>query len=236
MLKAAWAELEGFPAGISPSLPAWIPAFLIDAALTPAEAARAQGFHSPGRRDQFLIGHALLRLVAGAALGIDPECISLPAEGQPFLAAVVAANRSSAGAAPADGGPPPGGVLRGDGVRKSLWLSLAHSGPYVAAIASDEGPVGVDVERTDRERDWAGLATGMGWGAEASDKRGFLETWTLREAECKAGLAEGAGLVRRAEGPDFVLAIVSAAEGEVEWLGPGGPGPFRTGATRPPRQ
>src|SRR5882757_3852391 len=126
MLKAAWAGLEGFPPGVSLPFPAWIPASLIDAALTPAEAARAQGFHRPERRRQYLIGHALLRLVAGAVLGIDPERISLPAEGRP--------------------------CLHSGGATKPLWLSLAHSGPYVAAIASDEGPVGVDVERTDQER------------------------------------------------------------------------------------
>jgi phosphopantetheinyl transferase len=198
MIRAAWIRLDGGPAAAG---------LIIPAALTAAETARANGFKSPERRSQYLAGHGLLRLVAGAVLGIDPGSIELPAEGRPRLQTAAV----------------------------SLWMSLSHSGSFVAAVACDEGAVGVDIERMNQERDWAGLAAGMGWNAPgAADKRGFLETWTLREAEYKAGLAQGAGFVRHASLPDFSLTIVSATDSEPEWLEPGAPGPFRD-VTRPRR-
>ncbi|HKP94977.1 MAG TPA: hypothetical protein VJ385_04395 [Fibrobacteria bacterium] len=212
MILAAWTRLDGGPAdpggaaARSPEAPPGepIPAGSIPAILTPEEAARAAGFKRPARKAQYLAGHGLLRLLAGTVLGLAPERVRLPAEGRP----------------------------RWEASPSPLWLSLGHSGPFAIAVASDEGPVGVDIERTDQERDWAGLAAGMGWGAP--DKRGFLETWTLREAEFKAGLAEGTGKALRAERPEFYVTIVTISDSIVDWMGPGGPGLFRE-PTRPPR-
>jgi 4'-phosphopantetheinyl transferase len=181
----------------------------LPAFLTPGETARADRFRIPDRRRQYLAGHGLLRLLASQVLAMPPERIGLSAEGRPVFEA----------------SPFP------------IWLSLAHSGPFVAAIASDEGPVGVDIETLDQERDWANLARGMRWDADAaSDKRGFLERWTLREAEFKSGLPAGAGFARHAILPDFCITLVSATETKAEWLGPAAPGPFYDLVTKPPRR
>jgi phosphopantetheinyl transferase len=181
----------------------------LPAFLTPAEAERADRFKVADRKRQYLTGHGLLRLLASQVLSIPAERIGLSAEGRPAFAA----------------SPVP------------IWLSLAHSGPFVAAVVSDEGPVGVDIEILDQERDWAGLAKGMRWDAEAaSEKRGFLERWTLKEAEFKAGLPAGSGFARHAILPDFCITLVSATEAEAVWLGPETPGPFYEWVTRPPRR
>lgn len=210
MLLAAWARLDGGPGG-------WDPARL-PKELTPAESARARAFANPLRRRQFLAGHGLLRLLAGAVLSIDPEAIAMSAEGRPRVESAFA------------NGTPPRPLAA------PIHLSLAHSGAYVMAIASDRGPVGIDIERTDQERDWAALAVGMGWDAAAvGDKAGFLVTWTLREAEVKAGLAPGAGFARHACRRDFIATVVSGTEGELAWVGPELSGPFQATATRPRR-
>jgi 4'-phosphopantetheinyl transferase EntD len=181
----------------------------LPAVLTPAEAERADRFKIPDRKRQYLTGHGLLRLLASQVLNLPADRIGLSAEGRPVFEA----------------SPSP------------IWLSLAHSGPFVSAIASDEGPVGVDIEILDQERDWAKLAKGMRWDAEAaSDKRGFLERWTLREAEFKAGLPAGSGFARHAILADFCITLVSATETKAAWLGPEIPGPFYELVTRPPRR
>jgi 4'-phosphopantetheinyl transferase len=160
------------------------------AGLTPQEQARADGFGSARRRRQYLAGRQLLRQVAACVLNLEARQIALSAEGLP---------RCLNQAAP-------------------LWLSLSHSGPFVAAVASSQGPVGIDVEQRERQRDWAGLAAGLGWtGAEAARPEGFLLRWTLKEALFKAGMG-AVETAWQAVSDGAVLTLVGHDSTALQWL------------------
>ena len=78
-------------------------------------------------------------------------------------------------------------------------ISIAHSGNLVAAAASAVGPVGIDVEYRDPDRDLNRLARAAYGPAEcqAVTRHGvsaFYRTWTLREAIGKA-TGDGMALV-----------------------------------------
>jgi phosphopantetheinyl transferase len=187
VIIAAWARLSDFPSG-----DAW------SVGLSAAESARAKRFQLPERKLQYLAGHRLLRLAAGALLGIAPELVTLPAEGRPVF----------------------------PDSERPLWLSLSHSGHFAVAAASDEGPIGVDVETADQERDWKKMAASLDWnGLDTATRKGFLRAWTLREAEFKAGIADGS--VWRSDEGDFQLTVVSRTASPVSWLTPDAPRLYR---------
>lgn len=71
------------------------------------------------------------------------------------------------------------------------YISISHTGSYVAAAMSAIGPVGIDIERRDRTRDFVGLAASAFGRAEAAavaieGASAFYRIWTLREAISKA--------------------------------------------------
>ena len=76
-------------------------------------------------------------------------------------------------------------MLRGTGLPRPLWASIAHSRRLVAiALAPD--PVGIDVEWPQR-RDFASIAR-FRWGAAAACNQAanFYRLWTIEEAFFKA--------------------------------------------------
>lgn len=92
------------------------------------------------------------------------------------------------------------------GSDKEVFVSLSHSGTWLAGAATALGPVGIDVEVMRPERDLEGIADIAFGPAErrryARDGRcGFYRIWTLREAIAKA---HGTGLDMAADGRDRV--------------------------------
>lgn len=147
--------------------------------LTDAECQRLQAISAPARRDSFLAGHWQARWLAAQWLQLDVRRIALDAH--------------------ADGGP----LLRVDGDAAPLRVSLSHSGDWLALALAD-GPVGVDVELPQRERDWEALARFVFSPEERQRLRAAAETeraglfhalWTLKEAR---GKRSGEGLQPRA--------------------------------------
>ena len=87
-----------------------------------------------------------------------------------------------------------------------IFVSLSHSGNWLAAAATALGPVGVDIEWMRPGRDLSGIAE-IAFGPQERDRAGrdgpsgFYRIWTLREAIAKA---QGIGLTMAADGRDRV--------------------------------
>jgi 4'-phosphopantetheinyl transferase len=94
------------------------------------------------------------------------------------------------------------------------YVSISHTGPILAAAASAIGPVGIDIEQHDPDRDFQRLA-GAAFGpsearAVASDGlAAFYRIWTVREAIAKA---TGEGLASVTDGVDRVPLAMRAGE------------------------
>lgn len=90
----------------------------------------------------------------------------------------------------ADNGKP---IARGNVQRH---ISISHTGSFVAAAVSSVGPIGIDIERSGKARDFTKLAK-FAFGPEEAKvvalegARAFYRIWTIREAISKA---EGDGL------------------------------------------
>ncbi|MFT3806166.1 4'-phosphopantetheinyl transferase family protein [Arenimonas sp.] len=145
--------------------------------LTPEERLRFDAMRAPRRRDQFLAGHWLLRVVAARFDGssIEDWRFALDQQGRPCL------------------------QHRRD-TDTALHASLSHSGEWVAVVVAAQ-PIGIDIEAASRPRDLDRLAAEVfpakQWqpfaGLPDSERsRIFYEQWTLREA---VGKREGRGLV-----------------------------------------
>lgn len=135
------------------------------AALSVREVQRAARYHRAGDRRRAVLGAALLRGAAGEALGIEPHRV------------VVERRCEACGA---DHGRP---VLPGTG----LHASVSHSGDVVLVALSRGAPVGVDVEQLGRRFAPADahLVTAP-HEPVPTDERGFLTSWTRKEAVAKA--------------------------------------------------
>lgn len=134
-------------------------------ALTHAEAMRLRAIASVTRRDQFLAGRWLAKKMLAEAQGGSPGDWSISAEGH--AKPVV--------------------------VGHDLHLSISHSGPFVACCIADHA-VGIDVEKTDRARPLADMATLVCSGLEQIALRAlngdaltqhFFQLWTGKEARLK---------------------------------------------------
>jgi 4'-phosphopantetheinyl transferase len=138
--------------------------------LDAGERARAEAFASPHHRQQFVIAHGALRILAGRELGTRPAALRwVPGPGgKPQLA------------------PPWSG----------LHTSLSHSADMAAAAISTTRPVGVDIQHLVPGLDTAGLsarffapqearyvAAGRSPG-ERADR--FAHLWARKEAVVKA--------------------------------------------------
>jgi 4'-phosphopantetheinyl transferase len=145
------------------------------ALLDAGERDRWRSFRRPRDRATYLVAHALLRVVAGAQLGVPPGAVALDA------------------VCPSCGAPH--GRPRLPGTK--VYVSLSHSDGLAAVAVTTAGEVGVDVERVAPWDDT--LDSEVLTPAErravlaASDRdRAFTALWTRKEALLKA---TGTGLL-----------------------------------------
>ena len=177
---------------------------LLPSSLSASEKQRLDGFNSESRRLRYAAGRWLARVLVAAARGIAPEAVALEIDAQ---------GRSSV----ADDG--------------RLGLSISHCGDWVACALAD-GPVGIDIELTQRPRgDLLALAAIVHSAAQceelavlqgAARLRRFYQLWTLKEAALKC---QGGGLdFERMRAMDFVAVSAWDAAAEalsLEHVGPG---------------
>ncbi|MBR2299831.1 MAG: hypothetical protein IJ870_04575 [Alphaproteobacteria bacterium] len=70
-------------------------------------------------------------------------------------------------------------------ISKKAYLSLAHSNNFVV-LATDEEPVGVDIEKIDEQRDFKAVARRMKF-ENCENATDFCKKWTAYEADFKLG-------------------------------------------------
>ncbi len=127
------------------------------ARLTPTERARLARIDRPQRREQFVVGHCLLRWGL-AAVGVEGATIEVDAEGRVVLRA---------------GAP--------------LYASIAHSENLVAVIvASDPVGVDLESMRPTRDPRAAAELLRLP-ADQAVDATVVLRAWVIAEARLKAG-------------------------------------------------
>lgn len=139
-----------------------------------AERQRHAGFARPLRRQQFALARLLLRLATSRLMGLAPSDIACTAEARcpPKLL-------------------PPAGAA-------APWLSLSHSGDWVACALDLHAPLGLDIETIDRQRDvaalgaWAFSADEADWLLHQPDPlAAFYRLWTGKEAWIKLSHVRG---------------------------------------------
>ncbi len=135
--------------------------------LTPAERARAAGFHFDIHRHRWSCCRSALRTLLGSYRGCDPleVALDLGPQGKPYLS--------------------------GD----PLSFNLSHSGDHALIAVTRRGPIGVDLELIRPDRDLRGIAARF-FAQEEGDilrtypedrfTRGFFRCWTSKEAVVKA--------------------------------------------------
>lgn len=133
-----------------------------------SERARYDQFGAPRRARQFVAGRLLLRHVLSRWLSIPRSAISV-------------VERS--GQAPA---------LQLADDFAAPHFSVSHSGDWIAVACSTQGPVGVDIELRNPERDVARLAAHtfskadlQWWQQQVDPVQAFYRLWSLREAHYK---------------------------------------------------
>ena len=160
--------------------------------LGPAETVRYARFVRPLRRQQFLLGRALLRAAMGEMLGVAPESIAL---------------EERAGQAPLLLSPPDG-----------AHFSISHSGPWVACALSRDTRLGLDIELRDPRRDVLALArqafgmavaAGLEKMSPVERRAAFYQRWSEAEARHKLGV-EAASCVSLAHA-ELSIVLCSAA-------------------------
>jgi 4'-phosphopantetheinyl transferase len=134
--------------------------------LSDSERARLDTLRHAGRRDHYLAGHWLARVLLARAFGHEPMHWSLT-------------ERRSL---------PP----HVHGHEDALHVSLSHAGEWVAAVVAD-APVGIDIESRDRVLDAAlePLLLEPGEARGSLDAEALLGRWVAKEAWIKreAGIA-----------------------------------------------
>lgn len=139
--------------------------------LTAGEDLRLQGIVAALRRRQYLAGHWLLRTMASEAQGSEPEAWRFESDEDPRPR-----------------------LRHADG--RLLWASLSHSGGQLAAAIAP-APVGLDLERPRKSRDYLAIARFLFSPDEAdqveaaeagtSREQCFHLFWALKEARGKRG-------------------------------------------------
>ncbi len=162
----------------------------VEAILSPEESTRARKFHVASERVEYLAAHGLARIALGRAADCSAEDLqfAIGPHGRPCVSAP---QRAAA-----------------------LSFNLSHTGGLVGVAISSGGPVGLDVERSDRVVDMfelLQLARHILTKAEiqalstlgSSERRHrFCQLWTLKEAYLKA---RGLGLVAKLNSFSFEL-------------------------------
>jgi 4'-phosphopantetheinyl transferase len=135
--------------------------------LTTEERERAAQFRFERDQVQYLSMHGHLRYLLAGYVGVAPQEIRfmLGEQGKPYLE------------------------------NSRVFFNIAHTKGRGLIALSDEGEVGVDIERRDRDCDYHLLARRVfapeertDWEAnmEAEKHNGFLTTWVAKEAYTKA--------------------------------------------------
>jgi len=92
-------------------------------------------------------------------------------------------------------------------ISKGGYLSLAHSGNFVV-LATDDEPIGVDIEKINQKRDFQKIAARMKLGA-CKDEKEFCKKWTAYEADFKLGLEHKNPSHQFIEHDGFMICIAS---------------------------
>ena len=144
------------------------------ALLSVAERQRAAHFRRPTDRDDFVAAHVAVRLCVAELTGEPARGIGI---GQRCEQCGGAHGRPSVASSP------------------DITVSWSHSGGWVAAAATDRGPVGIDLQietQPSRRREvvWSALsATEASAVRSAADPhREFLRHWVVKESLVKAGV------------------------------------------------
>ncbi len=87
------------------------------------------------------------------------------------------------------------------------YLSLAHSNRFVV-LATDDNPIGIDIEKTDETRDFQKMASRMNFGTCQTPKD-FYKKWTAYEADFKLGLEFKNPKHQFIEHEEFIICISS---------------------------
>jgi 4'-phosphopantetheinyl transferase len=165
------------------------------ACLSEEERRRAAGIVDRGRRQRYVRRTHLVRVVLGGLLGLSPRSVPIEQNGagKPRLAC-----------------------------QSDIAFNASDTGDTAVVAATRVGPVGVDVESSDRERDVARLASRCFDVREASAigalepipaREAFLRAWTAKEAVVKAlgiGLAEHIAAVVVDPDPAVPLRLLAA--------------------------
>ena len=189
--------------------------------LSPEEQARLTATSAPRRRAQFITGRWLARHCLAAQGGgrWQDYVLSAPDDGAPQLLAKPSASEPS-------------------------YFSLSHSGDWLACAVSRQ-PVGVDVECSDRTRDFQALNEWMHEPADLQAAPGnpseqqawFYAQWTLKEAWLKHATSatpapaprpsmrsarftackEGEGAAMVGQGAAFTVAVYPATPATLQW-------------------
>jgi 4'-phosphopantetheinyl transferase len=144
---------------------------LLQTFLDSDERDRLERFRQLDDRRRFLAGHAGLRILLGAALGMSPHALRFTrgTHGKPAL-------------------------VRSPGER-TLEFNLAHSGGVALVAIADATPLGVDVEEIRPLPDRDAIATRFFHPTESAELAAlaetdrdpaFFRTWTRKEAVTKA--------------------------------------------------
>ena len=148
--------------------------------LSDAERARADRFYTDELRTRYITAHAWTRRILAHHVAMAPEALAFQegSFGKPSL--------------------------WGPAARAGVHFNLAHAGGAALIALSQDGPIGVDIERWDCETDHLQLAEEFFSPAERSELRslagnrtaliaGFFAAWTRKEAYLKA---TGDGITR----------------------------------------
>lgn len=151
--------------------------------LNAAEKLRYDQYHPHAAR-LFLISRVLTKSVLADKLGISPHevNIQLQPNGKPFVQG-----------------------------NKAVYFNLSHSADVIVLAVTEEGEIGVDVERVDREFDWMRVDSVLApseieWIQEneridpSTVYQRFFQIWTLKESYIKC---TGEGMNRHLEKLNF---------------------------------
>jgi 4'-phosphopantetheinyl transferase len=136
--------------------------------LSSPELARASRFGNPGLRNRYIAGRGALRTILGLVLGVDPPAVDIVRGGR---------------------GRP---RLRDE---QAIDFNISHTADVAVVGITETARVGVDIERTDRMINVAGIARKFLTERERSElpaqapdaaRRRVLALWTCKEAMSKA--------------------------------------------------
>jgi 4'-phosphopantetheinyl transferase len=175
------------------------------ALISAAESARYDRLRVDTARHRYLVSRVLVRTVLAARLDMAPADVVLrtTSSGRPELAA--------------------------PGDRRRLDFNLSHTDGLIVLAVTDAAPIGVDVERYDRDVDVLALAQRFFApeehaaivAADESRRRGlFITYWTLKEAFLKArgvGIAGGLDSIAFSIDADENVHLLAVPDDDRSW-------------------